>query len=344
MDKEQMSTLIERYVHTHVIANQRIVVMNLLIGKQTTEVKNHPGKDDHKSFLALWEEYGGDVAIAIRETVKASTSSKSDAIARCRGFVGWLEGQTGETYDIDWPPVDVGNRFERIIYMMKVLQTEHTNLVEFLSDRLWISTRTIEDDLSVLMNEDRTADGTLLNESLYVNGLSRGRGTIEFLSTVHPILLLENLTCLTLTMHALLEKAQEPGQHDWLITTAGHIWSQLTDYAKVRITEVTVQKYGKKGAVTRMLAELERGETPQGFTPERYISSDAANQLMFAMKEGAPCKVDYLNEEGHLIHLEGLPRFDQEHHERVLMETQSGEQIPISFTRVVSCEIEAQLR
>ena len=137
MDKQQMLELIQQYVRTHVIASKRAVVLKILTG------------DDSKSFIFQWEEYGGDIPTAVKETIKACTSAKRDAIVRCKGFIGWLEGETKEQYEIEWPPVDIGNRFERIIYILRALQTEQTNVVEYLSDKLWVSTRTIEDDLWV---------------------------------------------------------------------------------------------------------------------------------------------------------------------------------------------------
>ena len=332
MDKQQLIELIELYVRTHVVAPKRKVVSRLLMG------------DDRKSFLFHWVDYDGDVATAIRETVKANTTSKSETIARCKGFIGWLEGQTGESYAIQWPPADVGNRFERIIYIMRTLQTEQTNVAEYLSDKLWVSTRTIEDDLAVMMNEDRTVDGTLLGESLYVNGFTRGRGTVEFVSTIHPVLLLENLTCITLTLHALLEKADAPEQHDWLMMTARHIWRQLTDYAKGRVVEVTSQKYGETSEVFGRLAELDLTLESEGFVTESEARVAASSKLMYAMKAGEPCKLDFLDDQDKIVHLEGMPRFDQGGFSRTLMELSDGSMVPVPFSRVVNCAIEAQLQ
>ena len=89
MDKQQMLELIQQYVRTHVIASKRVVVLKLL------------GGDDKKSFIYQWEEFDGDIPTAIKETVKACTTSKDDTIVRCKGFIGWLEGETKEQYEIN---------------------------------------------------------------------------------------------------------------------------------------------------------------------------------------------------------------------------------------------------
>jgi len=332
LNRDQMVELIQTYVRSQVIASQRNVVSRLLMD------------DSRKSFLHYYEDYEGDIPTSIREVVKSSTTAKRDIIIRCKGFIGWLERQTGENYSIDWPPIDVGNRFERIIYIMRTLQTEQTNVVEYLADKLWVSTRTIEDDLAIMMNEDRTVDGTLLGESLYVNGFTRGRGTVEFLSTIHPVLLLENLTCITLTLHALLEKADAPEQHDWLMMTARHIWRQLTDYAKERVIKVTAQKYGENSAMSGRLVELNQVLESEGFVTEPEARVAASNQLMYAMKAGEPCKLDFLDDDGKVVHFEGVPGFDRGKFSQALIELADGTKVPVPFSRVIRCEIEAQLR
>ena len=178
-----------------------------------------------------------------------------------------------------------------------------------------------------------------MGESLYINGLSRGRGTLDFLSTVHPVLLIENLTSITLTLHAILEKAAAPEQHDWLMLTAGHIWRQLTAYAKNRIMETSIEKYGADGAVVKLLEELEREPETRQFTTERQVSKEASNQLMFAMKAALSCKVEFYDEQGNIQTVEGIPHYDSSDYRHTLIELRSDEKIPVKFESVISCEL-----
>ena len=286
MKANEMRTLIEQYIRTQVRGKkEKDLYTKWLLGEGDT------------SFISLWEEYDGDINTAVREAVKGSTSSKSDVLTRYRRFINWLERRTGETYSVEWPPVDVGNRFERMIYMMRELQKPTGNVAQYLSDKLWISTRTIEDDLSSMYG-DVTEENTLLNQSLTINGMKRYRGTIDFVSTVHPVLLLENLTCMTLLLHALLEKSENPACEEWTMTTAAHVWNQLTDYAKGRILKATKDMYGDDSSVLKRLEKLETSGVDNYFLPEEKFNTAGSSQLTYCMKADIPCHVVYQEEDG----------------------------------------------
>ncbi|MBQ8986237.1 MAG: hypothetical protein IJ100_03185 [Lachnospiraceae bacterium] len=293
------------------------------------------------TFLCQWIDYGSDVATAIRETVKGVSTSKSTAITRLKTFVGWLERDTGEQFNVQWPPVDVGNDFERMIYMMRALQEVPERLdsiVDYLSDRLWTSTRTIEDDLAKLRYRDRAADATLMQECLTINGMDRSRGAVKFISTAHPLLLIENLTSLTLMLQAILEKADDPEHHEWLMVTAGHIWRQLTDYARRRATEVTVARYGEDSPIVAKIEELNSGRYDCGFMTEDDIESDAAEQFFFCTKAGKPCRVRYHGGIG-WTHI-SIPRFNREDPKSAFMIDSNGCEVLVPFSKVSHCEVQ----
>ena len=327
MNEERMRSLVEEYIQ---YKNNDPALRNLLL-----------------VFYDYWRGENGDVPVAIRETVKSYSSSKTTAIRRCKAFVKWLEKKLNTKYDIEWPPIDVGRDFERMIYMMRTLQEcpdlkDNETLVEYLENKLWISDRTINDDLSRMNHADHSREATLLNTTLSINGMTRNDGTVSFLSTAHPILLIENLTCVAMMLYAMLENAEDPKQHDALLLTAGHVWSQLTEYARKRVIEAITKWHGDSSPVLVRLRELPVTVGNIQFVPETQAFPSIEGKLMYYMKSNTRCRLEYEDEEGIKFCI-GVPHADYGGMDGIYIQTDDGNRIPVRYDSIKSCKIEARL-
>lgn len=296
MQSAELISLIKSYINTNVGSSaERQRLEKLFLG------------GDQSSFISLWEEYGGDYGTAVRETVKAYSSDKGKAIARFRGLTEYLRRRTGEALPVDWPPVDISSRMDRLIYIMKTLQTDTGNAVQLLSDKLWLSTRTIEGDLSSIEYENMAEPLGFLDQSFVINGIRRARGSVSFLSTVHPMLLMENLTSVVVMIEALLEKARQPAYKSWAMITAAHAWNQLTDYAQERIEEVMRRTYDADSPVLTLFEELKGMSADGRFRSEKEIARTAIDKAMYCFKAGLNCRFLCRERDGSLSEHIGYP-------------------------------------
>lgn len=340
MTEAQMRSFIEQYIQTR----RDSALRNLLLEKEQGDVRTNGRREREpsKCFIEYWLNEDGDVAVAVRETVKACTSSKASAIRRLKSFICKLESETDERYDIEWPPIDIDRDFERMIYMMRALQErpdlqDTDSIVDFLSDKLWISERTINDDLSRMNHTDHDREATLLNNTLAINGMKRSDGEISFLSTAHPVLLIENLTCLTMMLNAMLEKAEDPMLHDGLMLTVGHIWNQLTDYARKRVVEASIKWYGEDSKAVGRLQKLTTNADRLQFVPETNAFSSVEGKLMYYMKMEIRCLLEY-EKDGSMLPRIGIPRGILVETNSINFQTDDGETVTIPLTTIKSCQ------
>lgn len=196
MNRNELQTLIERYINTQVHTKGEQELLRKLFLEASSS-----------SFITLWVEYDGDYNISVRESVKSGTSDKQKTIDRYKKLINYLKRNTAEKIEVDWPPIDVSSRLDRLIYIMKILQTYPQDAAQFLSDKLWMSTRTVEKELSSIQYEDVTDPVGFLDQSFVINGITRANGTVQFLSSVHPMLLMENLTSVVVMIHAIHHSA-----------------------------------------------------------------------------------------------------------------------------------------
>lgn len=340
MTEAQMRSFIEQYIQTR----RDSALRNLLLEKEQkdTEPIGRREREPSKSFIEYWLIEKGDVAIAVRETVKACTSSKASAIRRLKGFIRKLESETDERYDIAWPPIDIDRDFERMIYMMRALQErpdlgDEKTIVDYLSNTLWIGDRTINDDLSRMNNADHSHQATLLNNTLAVNGMTRSGGKITFLSTAHPLLLIENLTCITMMLNAMLEKAEDPKLHDGLMLTVGHIWNQLTDYARKKVIEASIKWYGEDSEAVARLQNLTITADRLQFVPETNVFNNVEGKLMRYMKMEIKCRLEY-EKEGSMQPCEGIPRGILVETNSIKIQTSDGKTVIIPLDTIKNCQ------
>lgn len=296
MNKDELQAIIERYIDTQLrLKSEKKLVQELFLGNKGT------------SFIMLWTEYGGDYGAAVRESVKSSTSDKQTTIDRYKKLIDYLKRNTTEYIEIDWPPIDVPSRFERLVYIMKILQTSPRDAAQFLSDKLWMSTRTVEKELSSIQYDDVTDPVGFLDQSFVINGINRANGAVHFLSSVHPMLLMENLTSVIVMIEALLEKAQKPAYKEWAMITAGHAWNQLTDYAKQRVEKVICETYKADSPILCLFDELKSLPVEGRFRTEQETAREALGLTLYCFKASVPCRYLCREKDGSLSEHVGYP-------------------------------------
>lgn len=173
-------------------------------------------------------------AANIKDEVKAAPNGKDTLIDVFRGFTNYLAEQD-VIVPVTYPPIPLSNAFERQMYILKFFQ-EKGRTVSDLKEVLWISSRTLEEDLQVLRNNG-DEPVRLLQQEITVP-LLRDDGEIGFESTAHPILLVPNLTQVMIQLEGLRAMCENPLYRGYAHALAENIWSQLTDYAKDRLRYV----------------------------------------------------------------------------------------------------------
>ena len=296
MKREELQFLTEQYISKRVHSKkEQNLLQKLLLGENET------------SFMTLWISYNGDYETAVRESVKSDPSNKQTTIERYKKFIDFLRRTTSEKISIEWPSIDVSSRLDRLIYIMRILQTNPKNAVQFLSDKLWMSTRTIEKELAALQYEDATDPVNFLDQSLIINGIRRSNKSISFLSSVHPMFLMENLTSVVVMIQALLEKAQTPAYKEWAMITAGHAWNQLTDYAKKKVEKMIPKTYDADSPVIQLFEELKTSATDGKFLTEQEVAKNVRSSALYACKTEEAYRYYCQMEDGTITEHTGTP-------------------------------------
>lgn len=244
-----------------------------------------------ENYHALdWEE--DEMAEAVKSAVMAYKSSKKSALAILRKFLEFLGKAYGFFSQVAFPPVDSSSSFERQMYLAKTLQ-ESEATVKDLSEELWISERTLEEDLARLrgMTEDPIQ---ICGKPFVVPETTRVDGRFRFASTVHPFFLTFNLTQVLTLLKGLKHMAEDPALTAYAEGSAAALWEQLTPYGKNRILHVTEHLLAEDSSWYRSLEELSGAL----FQTERdYSRREGAGVLMDCIKNEKACLVEYLEED-----------------------------------------------
>lgn len=227
--------------------------------------------------------------VNIKNCVMAYTRNKDVAIQIFRLFVEFL-GENGIKAEVNFPEISVSSSFERQMYIAKYLQERGAKISD-LPDLLWVSQRTIENDLNKLRGLDDDPI-QICGRKFIIEDTDRQNGGLHFSSTAHPIFLTENLTQVTILLKGLKLMAGNPALTEYAEATAISIWQQLSHYAKKRIRYVLTELLPDEDA--DWFTSLERDER-RSFRTERTCSG--SNALLECLKNDMPFIVEYQNGE-----------------------------------------------
>ncbi|MFH5835819.1 hypothetical protein ACHAL6_07060 [Proteiniclasticum sp. C24MP] len=255
-------------------------------------------KTIHNLFQLLKQNYREEEILedvmddAMKETVKSYTSSKGSAIRIFRKFLEFLKDEYGQELQISFPEIDISSSFERQMYLAKMVQFEALNM-EDLADKLWVSKRTLEEDLGRIRGKG-TDPIRVCGKTFEVKEVERRNGRIHFASTVHPLFLTFNLTQVMATLKGLQAMSMEPAMKTYAMESAASIWQQLSVYAKERIfyvlTEIMPEEIVWYKELDQVVADLFQTEYEMG-------TKDPSAVLMDCIKNGKPFHVEYLTGE-----------------------------------------------
>lgn len=133
------------------------------------------------------------------------------------------------------PPIDISNSFERQMYMAKTLQNPDKT-VNDLVEELWVSQRTIDDDLGRLRGIKDPIQ--VCGEPFLIKETMRRDARLSFTSTAHPFFLTWNLTQVICTLKGLKHMSEDSAYKEYALISTKAIWRQLSDYARDRIIKV----------------------------------------------------------------------------------------------------------
>lgn len=196
-------------------------VQNLLKGDAPFSLSRQPSYEE--------SEY---LAENIKLSVCGYVRNKDVAISIYKNFIEHLR-KNGVELPIQFPPISVSNSFERLMFIAKYLQDPRHKISD-LPELLWVSERTISDDIIKLRGRDDDPI-QICGKVFKIDDTERGRDMLHFESTAHPLFLAPNLTQILVTLKGLKEMSLNPLYKDYAHYVATDIWEQLSDYAKTRI-------------------------------------------------------------------------------------------------------------
>ena len=233
---------------------------------------------------------------AMEYTIQSYTSSKRSAIRIFRIFMDFLKEEYGFEGKVTFPEIDISSSFERQMYLAKMIQNEEYD-VESLSGKLWVSQRTLEEDLSRIRGISNDPI-QICGKPFVVKGIERRNGKVISPSTVHPFFLTFNLTQVIATLKGLRVMSLEPAMKQYAIGSAAAIWQQLSDYAKERILYVMTEIMPEEISWYR---ELDDVATEMFKTEFQYSSTEGAEMIMHCMKSDRIFFAEYEKEDGDSI-------------------------------------------
>ncbi len=256
-------------------------VQNLLFsGSEDYALVKQDGFDCESEFLPQ----------AIKDSVRGYPRNKDIAIKIYKKLCKFLEDKAVEVV-VDFPPITVSNSFERLMFISKYLQ-DPRHKVKDLQNRLWVSERTINDDLTKLRGLDNDPI-QICGKVFKIDDLERGREVVYFPSTAHPLFLTPNLTQVLVTLKGLKAMSNDPLYAEYAHLVATDIWEQLSDYAKTRIHFVLSELLPEDLAWYENL----RKQDDEYFYSE-YRCSPNGNVFLDCIKNEKPFCVEYDADDG----------------------------------------------
>ena len=231
-----------------------------------------------------------NLAYNIEYSVKSYTRDKDIAINIYKDFCTFLKSKGIETI-VSFPPISVSNSFERLMFISKYLH-DPRHKVSDLQDLLWVSERTIHNDLTKLRGLDNDPI-QICGKVFKIDDLERGRDVVHFPSTAHPLFLTPNLTQVLVTLKGLKMMGDNPLYAEYARLAATDIWEQLSDYAKTRIHFVLSELLPEDLAWYERL----RKQDDESFYSE-YRCSPNGNVFLDCIKNEKAFCVEYDGEDG----------------------------------------------
>lgn len=234
------------------------------------------------------------VAAAIMATVRGSERGKDSKIEIFKRFVAFLKDKHKIAVEINWPPIQVSNTFERLMFIAKYLHDPSHSIYD-LEEILWTSRRSLSNDKETLLGH--TDDPIQIQGRVFrIEDAESCRGRITMASTVHPLFLTGNLTQILVLLKGLRKMREEPAYSIYAELMAASIWHQLSDYARNRVLYLAQDQIPDDIEWYRKLDRMALGGS---FYSELMCSYDEGpSRVLDCVKNHKPCFIEYLEEDG----------------------------------------------
>ncbi|MGH4121854.1 MAG: hypothetical protein ACREV6_02790 [Clostridium sp.] len=235
---------------------------------------------------SIWDTVGS----GIKESTFSYVKEKNIPIAIYKSFVNFLREKYGVNILLEFPPL-FESSFDRQMFIVKALHEKGVGVTK-LEEKLWISDRTIEEDLHVLREQEGIS---FLGQRVKINGIQRKNGVIEFKSTVHPVFLALNLTQVVVMLEGLKNMMKEEAYKGYAFRLAVSIWKELSDYGRRRISEVSEML----SLDINWYDELSNSKNPDLFFTEDECSDETGlGNILNFYKNGEECAIEYSDSDG----------------------------------------------
>jgi hypothetical protein len=296
--------------------------------------------DDANSWMDITETtlgQMGNVMHRVRELAvqAANETNTPEDLDKIKQEMGQLKVQMVHLANTTYAGRYIFSDFDRQMYIVKELH-EKGRTTAYLGNKLWISDRTIDEDLAKL----RSYTGvSIMGQKIRVRGIERQKGNIEFQSTVHPIFLALNLTQVVVLLQGLQHMIKDEAYKEYALKLSANIWNELSDYARRRIKQVT----GMLSMDLSWYEELDSYSSEELFYTERECSYDerAGNVLDF-LKNGKKCAIEFIGSNGESNILTNciIDRYNPNREE--IEVTSNDEKHAISMNAIVKTKHEAK--
>ena len=254
------------------------------------------------TYALINQECYGDsdcLAANIRQSVTSYTRDKATAIAIYKDLLKFLRGKKlGIDLDVDFPPENVSNRFERLMFIAKYLQDPNNRKQDLYNEDdperrgglLCVSEKTIRNDINALRGRGACRI-QVCGRVFQCDDVGAVQDDAHQCSMAHPLFLAPNLTQAVIMLKGLKEMYQNPLYAEWAEMTAADIWDQLSAYAKRRIRFVFEDVFPE---------ELEWFDNLHMLGNNSFYSEFSCKStegiLLNCIKHDIPCNVEYQDE------------------------------------------------
>lgn len=243
------------------------------------------------------------IVLAIKESIWNYPFKKKTAIALYNEFVGFLSDRYNLSINVEFPKVAIWDPLERQLAIIKMLHEPDISPNE-MAEQLFVSVRTIEDDLKMIQESD-TDTLQLMGQQVKIP-YTRRNSRFYFESTAHPLFLMPNLTQVITILEGLGKQAQLKDFSKFALLTAVNIWSELSDYARERINRLS-DTLALDRVWLRKIQRMSEEGVSNLFQTERDCSDvDTVRSLIRINKSGEKCFIQYMDESGEIAYLEGV--------------------------------------
>jgi len=331
-----MDTTIRNMVDAYLLSIKyknfnKTAVKNLFFGskKDLEEGRNFVFfiKDEMLDIMKITDQ---DTSVCITEAVERSLKlypkNKKAAIDIYKDFLDFIDKNYNLKIIMAFPEWLPTNSLERQLHIVKLLHDPEKNKRSAIPGMLYVSEKTIENDLKKLQGDDGDPL-EVLGQKLVIEFERKSR---HFPSTVHPLFLTFNLTQVITTLEGLKKMSEDSAHKNYALNAARTIWAQLSDYATRRIFTVSEGL----GLDTQWYQSLESGDKNLFYSETMCSTSVGLESALYCFKNSKPCFIEYLEVDGRTVYYKNCLIKIHDHQNNRLIIDMDGKELQLDTNRV----------